>query len=477
VPEYSLAAWHGLTLPLVMSLLALGGGAAYYRLLLARRGGAAGPAPLIHRFDGKRAFDVVNIWVVKGADRLGRAISSRRLQPQLFLIVCAVLVATYLGLRDDWNLGEAGPTQPLDPAFALLWTIGAACAIGAAWQGKFHRLAALIMVGGAGLVTCVTFAWFSAPDLALTQVSVEVVTTILLLLGLRWMPKRIQRDDAPRRTRIARLRRARDLVVAVIAGGGMAGIVYAILTRPAGGGIGTYFLERALPDGGGRNVVNVILVDFRSFDTLGEITVLCVVALAVYKLLRRFRPAPESVRLPRIQLDDLEHEASPDPDRPLPPGSMMVPAVLGGLLLPVAGLVSVFFLLRGHNAPGGGFVGGLVMATAFIVQYLLNGTIWVESRLRIHPQLWIAAGLLAAAGAGAGAWLASQAFLTSLEWHGRLPLVGEVHLSSTLLFDFGVYALVIGTTTLMLVAIAHQSLRSHRISEAAGSQTETRVVA
>jgi multicomponent K+:H+ antiporter subunit A len=477
VPEYSLAAWHGLTLPLIMSVLALVGGVSFYGYLHARRGGAMGLAPLIHRFDGKRAFDVVNIRVIKGADRLLRAISSRRLQSQLFLMVCAVLVATYLGLRDDWDLVETAPAHPLDPTFALLWIIGAACAIGAAWQGKFHRLAALIMVGGAGLVTCLTFAWFSAPDLALTQVSVEVVTTVLLLLGLRWMPKRIERDDAPRRTRLARVRRARDLVIAVIAGGGMAAFVYAILTRPAGEGIARYFLEHALPDGDGRNVVNVILVDFRAFDTLGEVTVLCVVALAVYKLLRRFRPAPESVALPRVQLEGFEHEAPPDPDRPLPRGSMMVPAVLGSLLLPVAGLVSVFFLLRGHNAPGGGFVGGLVMATAFIVQYLLNGTIWIESRLRIHPQLWIAAGLLAAATAGAGAWLASETFLTSLEWHGRVPLAGEVHLSSVLLFDLGVYALVIGTTTLLLVAIAHQSLRSHRISDAAGSRTDTRVVA
>jgi multicomponent K+:H+ antiporter subunit A len=73
------------------------------------------------------------------------------------------------------------------------------------------------------------------------------------------------------------------------------------------------------------------------------------------------------------------------------------------------------------------------------------------------------AGLLAAGLAGACAWLASANFLTSLEWHGHVPLLGEVHLSSTLLFDVGVYLLVIGATTLMLVAIAHQSLRSHRM--------------
>jgi multicomponent K+:H+ antiporter subunit A len=125
----------------------------------------------------------------------------------------------------------------------------------------------------------------------------------------------------------------------------------------------------------------------------------------------------------------------------------------------------VFFLLRGHNAPGGGFVGGLVLATAFIVQYAVSGTTWVESRIRIHPQYWIAAGLLAACGAGMGAWLASRNFLTSIAWHGELPVVGELHLSSVLLFDLGVYLLVIGATTLILIALAHQSLRSHRQAE------------
>jgi len=242
----------------------------------------------------------------------------------------------------------------------------------------------------------------------------------------------------------------------------MAGLAYAILTRPAGPGISSFFLEHSLAQGGGRNVVNVILVDFRGFDTLGEITVVGIVALTVYKLLRRFRPAPESIILPRPQRVGAEGDEPRDPDETLPLGYMRVPAVLGRLLLPVAGVISVFFLLRGHNAPGGGFVGGLVMSTAFIVQYMVSGTLWVESRMRINPQNWIGAGLLSAAGAGAGAWLASRSFLTSMAWHARLPLLGEVHLSSTLLFDLGVYLLVVGATTLMLIALAHQSLRSHR---------------
>src|SRR5690606_33249486 len=124
-----------------------------------------------------------------------------------------------------------------------------------------------------------------------------------------------------------------------------------------------FFIEQALPQGGGLNVVNVILVDFRAFDTFGEITVLGIVALTVFALLRRFRPAPESVPLPRQQRE--QGEAAADPAGALaavlPAGYLALPAVLVRLLLPLAMLVSLYFLLRGHNAPGGGFVGGLIL--------------------------------------------------------------------------------------------------------------------
>jgi multicomponent K+:H+ antiporter subunit A len=352
----------------------------------------------------------------------------------------------------------------VDPVFALLWVVGAACAIGAAWQAKYHRLAALIMVGGTGLITCLTFAWFSAPDLALTQITVEVVTVVLILLGLRWLPRRIEMDDRRRRTLRAHARRVRDALIAVTAGAGVASLVFAVLTRPRMLDLSSFLVEHSLPQAGGGNVVNVILVDFRAFDTFGEITVVGIVALSVYALLRRFRPAAESVALPRAQREQGErtfHHVA-DADEMLPPGYMMVPAVLVRLLLPMAGLVSLFFLLRGHDLPGGGFIGGLVLATAVIVQYMVGGAIWVEARTRIQPLYWISIGLIAAATAGAVAWFAGGTYLTSLAVDIHLPLIGDVHLSSTLWFDIGVYMLVVGATVLMLVALAHQSLRSYR---------------
>src|SRR5690606_16622289 len=154
---------------------------------------------------------------------------------------------------------------------------------------------------GAGLVTCVTFVWFSAPDLAVTRLLVEIVTTVLILLGLRWLPKRMPRMDPDSKRLHVRVRRARDLVLSLLVGGGMTIIAYAVMTRPLPLGISSYFLEHAYSLGGGKNVVNVMLVDFRGFDTMGEITVLGIVALTVFALLRRFRPAPDSIAKPHQQ--------------------------------------------------------------------------------------------------------------------------------------------------------------------------------
>ena len=141
---------------------------------------------------------------------------------------------------------------------------------------------------------------------------------------------------------------------------------------------------------------------------------------------------------------------------------MKLPAVLVRLLLPIAALISVYFLLRGHNLPGGGFVGGLIMATAIILQYMVGGVVWVESRPLIQPKTWIALGMLTAGSAAMLVWLYAKPFLSAQSWNLPVPLIGTIHTSSALLFDIGVYMLVVGSTVLMLVAIAHQSLRFYR---------------
>jgi len=463
-PEYSLAVWHGLNLPLYMSMTALFGGIMLYLPFIGRQGRGV---PLLGRLDGRQIFTDMLAGIRDSSGMLLERLTSPRLQIQLLVMVLIVIVGSLLPFIDTpLEFGSRTPTEA-DPAFALLWIVGAVCALAAAQQAKLHRLAALILASGAGLATSLTFVWFSAPDLALTQLSVEVVTAVLILLGLRWLPRRDKSfTEGKSETARTHLRRLRDFLIAVAGGGGLAALTYAILTRPSVDGIASFFVEQSLPQGGGLNVVNVILVDFRGFDTFGEITVLAVVALTVYALLRRFRPAPESIALPVQQLRDVA--PLPDSALTLPAGYLMLPAVLVRLLLPMAMLISLFFLLRGHNAPGGGFVGGLIFATAIILQYIVGGTIWVESRLRILPVYWIAIGLLSAAVAGITAGLFGDSFLTSHALHLPLPLLGEIHLSTVLLFDIGVYMLVVGATVLMLVALAHQSLRSLRKTEPSG---------
>jgi len=475
LPAYSLAVWHGLNLPMVMSLAAtLGGTLAYVAARRYLRAGELFGAPLIYRFDGKRSYEWLQESLVLGAEWFERQFNSERLQVQLLLIVCAILLAGALpiALYPGTYLDDAQHTR-IDPVFALLWLLGGACAIGAAYQAKYHRLAALVLLGGAGLVTCLSFVWLSAPDLALTQLAVEVVTLVLILLGLRWLPRRKAGLDESRSGR-AQLRRLRDLLLSVGAGTAIAMLAYVVLTRAMPDSIAPFFLARALPDSGGANVVNVILVDFRGFDTFGEITVLGIVALTVYALLRRFRPAAESIALPHQQRDPVgleRHDA--DQNEALPGDYRMIPAVIVRLLLPVGAMTSIFLLLRGHNAPGGGFVGGLVMAISILLQYMVGGVTWVESRMRLHPQHWMALGLLFAVLTGAFAWLHGRYFLDVMDWHWQWPLIGDVHLNTALFFDIGVYMLVVGATVLMLVAIAHQSARSlHRARAAEAAQGE-----
>jgi multicomponent K+:H+ antiporter subunit A len=467
LPEYSLAVWHGFNLPLLMSFVALAGGAALY--MLQRHGRALGRlehTPLLHRFDGQRIFENLLARLSELGRRSRRVLGTRRLQMQLLLLVMVAVAGAAASL---WlTPAERGNREllPFSPMFAMTWLIGMTCALGAAWQAKFHRLASLMLASGAGLVCCTTYIWFSAPDLALTQLVVETVTTVLILLGLRWLPMRSAKPQ-PMRTRL-RLwgRRGRDLLIAAVAGCGMAALAWTVMTRPFPQSISPFFLDHSLSGGGGTNVVNVMLVDFRGFDTFGEITVLGVVALTVYALLRRFRPAIESMALPaqqRAQADDGSSDLlNPRRAKDTAIGYLMVPAVLVRLLLPLSVLVSVYFFMRGHNQPGGGFVAGLVMSVALVLQFIVSGTEWVEEHLRIYPRRWIAVGLLLALATGTGSVVFGYPFLTTHTLHLHLPLLGEVHVPSALFFDIGVFALVLGATMLILTALAHQSVRSHR---------------
>ncbi|MCJ9691402.1 monovalent cation/H+ antiporter subunit A [Rhizobium sp. PRIMUS64] len=463
-PQYSLSVWHGLNIPFLMSLVALSAGCAIFvgfRKYFAR---CDGP-PVFRHFAGQRIFERVLVTVSwRWARSLEIWLGTRRLQPQLRWITFLGFLAALLPLYLAGFQSRAISTSDLNVPFLGLWMIGCCLSLGTAYLAKYHRLAALVMLGGVGLIVCITFLWLSAPDLALTQLLVEIVTTVLILLGLRWLPKRVAALKEEM-TFSSRFRRFRDFLLAAVCGVGMAFISYAVMTMTVPEAISTFFLDNAYIQGGGRNVVNVILVDFRGFDTLGEITVLGIVALTVYALLRRFRPAPDSLAPPEQQQVQSLFDAK-QPDRhsgDTVRDYLLVPSVIMQWLFPVIITLALYVFIRGHDLPGGGFSAGLTMSIAFLLQYLSGGTRWAEERLRVLPLRWMGSGLIIAGGAGIGAWLFGYPFLTSHSRYLELPLIGTVPAATAMIFDLGVFLLVVGSTVLILVALAHQSIRINRI--------------
>ncbi|MCV6492521.1 monovalent cation/H+ antiporter subunit A [Pseudomonas aeruginosa] len=287
------------------------------------------------------------------------------------------------------------------------------------------------------------FARFSAPDLALTQLSVEVVTMVLLMLALYFLPSRTPAESSS-------LRGLRDVALAGGVGMLVALLAYAVLTRPYES-IAGFFVENSVSGGGGYNVVNVILVDFRGFDTLGEISVLAIAGVGIYAMLAGF-----ALHKPTCDPQGRNWAHAKHP---------LILETLSRVLLPLALLISVFIFLRGHNLPGGGFIAGLVTAIALVLQYIASGSQWVEQRLPLNYAAMAGAGVLIAGLTGLGSWLFGYPFLTSAFGHFELPLIGEIELATAMLFDLGVYLTVVGAALLILSYLGKLSLMPEPVAQ------------
>ncbi len=429
LPAYSLALWHGLNLPLLMSTVALVAGMLVYFVrrylfdLHAYRPGTA---------NGRMLSERVVAAAVSGARRVVDGVANGSLQRYVLLLVLTALGLAVAGARGmDFAVQAGTPAGGLD---LLLAVVLALAALGIVARHS-QRLLAVILVGVVGLVVSLAFVRFSAPDLALTQLLVEIVTVVLLMLAMHFMPAQGVAVSG-------KARRVRDLAIATGVGAGVAALAWAMLARPLET-IAWYYLENAKPGGGGYNVVNVILVDFRGFDTLGEITVLGIAAVAIAGLLQglRLQPAPGDT------------DGRPWSGERYP----LMLRVMSRPLLPLALLVSAYLFLRGHNAPGGGFIAGLVTGTAVMLQYVAYGGEWARERLPWSFLALIAVGVLVAALTGVGSWFFGAPFLSSTFGYVHWPVVGEFELASAMIFDLGVYLAVVGTVVAIISGLGRLS--------------------
>lgn len=426
-----LALWHGFNLPLLMSVIALVGGVIFYFSLA--KGGTLREIdldPKLGRLQGRVLFELFLKNLLLNSRRFRRATENGKLQSYLlWIVIFTVALVSFPLVNNGVGTGTRELTHA--PALAIiLWLL----LFSACWMLLwFHheRIKAVLISGAVGLVVTMVFIGFSAPDLALTQITVDVVTTVLLLMSLSLLPQLTPYESSP-------TRRWRDAIIAIGGGLGIAAIAWLIMTRDHNS-ISWFFLQQSIPLGGGTNVVNVILVDFRGFDTFGEITVLGIAAIGVLSLMDGMRAHGATIT------QGLTYRFNPSP---------LMLRITASWILPVALVVSLYIFMRGHNLPGGGFIAGLVTSLALIIQYIAVGQDKTEQLLgaksgRLY-EIWIGVGLTIAGLTGVAAWFWSRPFLTSAHIYVSPPMIGEMHLASAALFDVGVYVTVVGATMLMI---------------------------
>ena len=412
----NLALWHGFNVPLALSALTLAGGAA---LALGDRwvqrglawGGAVPSGGEVY-LASLRALGT-------SATRITSVVQSGSLPVYAGVIVAtaAVVPAAALVTAGEWHGWP--PVGSLNEAPVAVLLVLAA--VGAAAVRR--RFSAAVFLGVAGYAMAALFVLSGAPDLALTQAAVETLSTVVFVLVLRRLPERFERPDLPRRRFIR-------LAVAVSMGVSMFVVALAAAGVRLPAPVSEEMVARAVPDGNGRNVVNVILVDFRGFDTLGEITVLAAASIGAVALARVGRRAAEA-----------RGEAPPPTAavRRLPFVDVSVRLVFHAVLM-----TSLWLLFAGHNQPGGGFVGGLLAGSAITLRYIAGGIAELRGRSRFRPWVVLGTGLLLAAATAAAPLAVGGDVLDAAKATLDLPLVGAATVSTTLAFDAGVYLAVVG---------------------------------
>ena len=438
VPEAHFKIWHGLVPALFMSIAAVAGG-----LLM-----MAVYSPALRLWDAapRPEAKVIFEGIVEAAARLARKLILP-LHDGAFTRYAAIgaVVIIAAGLH-AWMTGTlAPPTREPQPAGIVpiagwLMLVAATCGLVITHRNRFLSL---MLIGIVGLMVSIGFVFFSAPDLAMMQFTVEVVTIILLLLALNFLPKQTPVESSV-------LRRVRDAGIAVAGGLATFALAYHYLLRDAvGTPISEFHLANSYKGGGGTNVVNVILVDFRGFDTYGEIIVLGIAALLIFALTETLLDGPVRARL----LNRKPDQARAGDMHPM----MMV--VLTRVIMPLVLMVGFYIFLRGHNEPGGGFIAGLIVSIAVVMQYMASGFAWASARLKYPYHGVIGAGVLVAGFTGIGSWFVGKPFLTSDFTYVRIPPFEKFELATAALFDVGVFLAVVGAVMLSLESFSRLARR------------------
>ncbi|WP_193044546.1 Na+/H+ antiporter subunit A [Mycolicibacterium baixiangningiae] len=454
--DYELALWHGVNLPLLLSALVIATGvAAFFERSRLRRARVAylplGNAD--HVYDAFiRGLDMVSVRLT--------AITQRGSIPATqSVILCTLVVlptaALALGARDrpQFALWDS-PWQVVVGLLMLAAALGAAV--------MRNRLAAVLLIGVSGYGCGAIFAMHGAPDLALTQFLVETLVLVIFVLVLRTLPAEAERAHINhKRLPRALLSLAVGVTVTALA-------VYAMAAR-TGAGIAELIPDAAYYRGHGANAVNVLLVDIRAWDTMGEISVLLVAATGVASLVfrnRRFGTAPRVADAGQPDIGRIgSHATSPavgditwlrGSELRDPRHRSLVLEVATRVIFPLIMVLSAYFFFAGHNTPGGGFAGGLTAGLALVLRYLAGGRYELGETLPLDAGKILGVGLALSAGTAVTSLFFGAPVLSSAVIEFDLPVLGTVKLVTALFFDLGVYLIVVGLVLDVLRSLGAQ---------------------
>lgn len=427
-----LTLWHGLTPALGLSVLAIACGVA---LFVWRRSVAAAQHLIVDHLptpDAERGYQAV----MRGIDRLAVEVTGTTQRGSLPVYLGIILVT--LVLVPGTALVRAWQTPEVRLADNSLQVVAALIIIAAAvfTVRSRRRLRAVLLLGVTGYGTAILFVAHGAPDLALTQALVETFLLVTFVLVLRRLPPFF--SDRP--FNIARWWR---VGVGTATGLAVAGFAFVATNARIHDPISQGWAGPAYEYGGGKNIVNVALVDIRAWDTIGELSVLVVAATGIASLIflltdrsgRRPRPGPVAAA---SQTNSWLAATVQEQRRSI------VFEIVTRLIFHTVVIFSVYLMISGHNSPGGGFAGGLIAGLALMIRYLAGGRRELDAAAPVDAGLVLGTGLATAALSGLLPTLLGGGVLQSATVDIAIPVLGELHLVTSVFFDIGVYLVVVG---------------------------------
>lgn len=426
--EASIHFWHGWTPEIFMTLGVVAAGMllfkSYTRLRVLDRE-ARGRNTL------NRVYDASLRLLEWGSARLTDAYMTGSNRHYLLYIFSFLIVALLGVLLREPGI-SFGMKQYADLSFYEMAVIATMLLAAFAVPFAKSRVNAILFTGGVGYMVTLLFVLFRAPDLALTQMIIETVSVILFLLCFRYLPKLKQQKENMRF-------KLPNLIISLGVGVTVTLVALAAMGSSPFASISEYFLKESYALAGGKNVVNVILVDFRGFDTLFEIMVLGIASLGIYGLVN-------------LRMEEEPKRINPQLAVPLRSNDVILQTMSKGIVIIIL-IFSLYLFFAGHNHPGGGFIGALMTSAALVLITIAFGMDQIRKVFPVNYRLLTAAGLLLAILTASGSFLYGVPFLSHSFGHFHLPILGDVELATAVLFDLGVYLAVVGVAMNIILTI------------------------